>query len=123
MIDYIANLFGSKKGLSNAVSTGTKMLDNAFHTSQEVTEDNIDMVKSLQDQYSPRSITRRILAVLVFGNYFLHLNFLIAINYFHPEFDMEPTLSIVASETKIVLMVSFFYFGYYSLKKVLPKKK
>lgn len=117
----IGKIFGSTKSMETAVSGGISLLDNAFHTDQEKTVERIEMVKSLQDQFTPRSITRRILAVIIYANMFLHINvYLFKPSLFH---SIDDAKEILIKEIELGMIVTFFYFGYYGVKKVMNMRK
>ena len=144
----LGTIFGTKKAMETGVDmidrsvTGIiSGLDAAFYTKEEkavdflkITDRRMTMVEKLQDQFAPRAITRRILALIIVGSTFLHLNLyalLILWGTFWPRYievtpgepkvnalqwGMTQMSSLLVQEIKITLLVCFFYFGYYGVK-------
>ncbi len=131
-MSWIGKIFGTEKAIEKGMDTidtiangAIRGLDAAFYTKEEKAIDGIkimamrmDMVKSLQDENSARSLTRRILAIIILGNFFLHLNAYLVLRYFNVDL---PVGEVLAAESTLVSIVGFFYFGYYGVKKILGK--
>jgi len=122
MFGWLGKILGTEKAINRAVSGGLGMLDDAFHTDQEKTVERINMVKALQDQFAPRAVTRRVLAIIIYANTFLHLNTLL---FFSEWFSVEDIIvkEVILKEVELTMIVTFFYFGYYGVKKVMGLKK
>jgi len=56
--------FGKLIGTDQALETGAKIIDKAFFTSEERAENATKVLFKLQDQFTPRAISRRILAFM-----------------------------------------------------------
>jgi len=154
-MSILARIFGAEKAIEKGIDTIDKTIGHAaagidalFFTDEEksaqsvkVMELRMAMVKSLQGENSARSITRRILAIIIVGSTFLHLNLLalfILIGTFWPKlvevapgqpkvsaynWGMENILEVVKIEFQISMLVVFFYFGYYGVKSVIGSVK
>ena len=153
MLSWFGKIFGSGKALEQGlttVNTATEGLvagiDAMFHTAEEkaagamkVLGMRMGMVKALQDQFAPRAITRRILAIIIVGSTFLHFQLAIFMGIManlYPKMVMvdgkqvnawagalQFTLTIIAQEIKIAMIVVFFYFGYYGVKAIMKERK
>ncbi len=113
------------------VEGGISILDKAFYTSQEQTQDSIQaagkimdthlaLVKATASENSMRSITRRSLAIMFCVPYVLA--YMIAV-VFPKMADHIIKVSSTMGMGKIVLAVVIFYFGYYGLKSCIAKFK
>ena len=134
-MSFFGGIFGTVKAVDKGISLIDKTvghiasgLDQVFYTDEEkaanhkeLTKSKIQMVKDLQDQFTPRSITRRILAGIVYGNYFLHANIWLFASWRGMDGLAVATKELMKFETQLVLMVTFFYFGYYGVKSILKK--
>lgn len=65
LMSWFAKLIGTDE----AFKVGAKIVDKAFYTAQERSEDATKVLLALQDQYTPRAISRRILAFLFCSNF------------------------------------------------------
>jgi hypothetical protein len=133
-MSWLGKIFGTNKAVEEGAKTireGVdwvgRGIDAAFYTEEEKAADGkelikmrMGMVKDLQDQYAPRSLTRRVLAIIVFGNFFLHIN--IALLFWFLGQEIELVIDMIKMELQLVLIVAFFYFGYYGVKQVMTKK-
>ena len=146
---FLSWMFGTPAAFEKTAETVNKSIDwigkgidAAWYTDEEKAADlkaynkSIrDMILKLQDEYMPRSITRRIVAVLVVGNMVLHLNvaiFFAWLGAFRPKMiegvnvwdkTLDITLQIITQELKMVMIIVFFYFGYYGVKSVVGEFK
>ena len=154
MISWLGKIFGTGKALEQGLGTVDKVADGAmrgldalFYTKEEKSADSIKvtamrmkMVTDLQDQFAPRSITRRILAIIIIGSTFLHFQVMMALavcSALWPRFRevggadgamvnvYERALATagiyLVQEVKIATVVVFFYFGYYGVKAIMKK--
>lgn len=133
-MSWLGKIFGSQKAVEEGAATireGVdwigRGLDMAFYTAEEKAGDareltrlRMDMVKGLQDQFAPRALTRRILALVVFGNFFLHINVAILFWYFGIGIDL--LIEMIKMELQLVSIVAFFYFGYYGVQQVIKRE-
>ena len=135
---FISSIFGSGRAIeavSNVVegALGKEgLLDNAFFTDQEKSQVGLEgariwleVQKTLASENSIRSITRRIMAWAVLGNFLLVLNTGIVLL-------ICGKTSIVEAIQRFVIDMKFawmavtvvaFYFLYYGAKKLLDDKK
>lgn len=151
-VPWLGKIFGGGKALEQGLETVDKAttgviagMDALFYTDEEkahdsvkVTQMRMDMVKSLQDSFAPRSVTRRVLAIIIVGSTFLHFNIAIVLGLLANLWPkmitigdkatnawdgaLTYTMSIIAQEIKIALIVVFFYFGYYGVKQIIQKR-
>ena len=134
-MSFFGKLFGTEAAIDKGLSVVDKTighvasgLDSAFYTDQEQAEGKLqtlgmrmEMVKSLQDEFTPRAVTRRILALIIFGNFFLHANMWV---YFGWVKNVTMTITmkeVLGMELQLTLLVGFFYYGYYGIKKILGR--
>jgi hypothetical protein len=133
-------MFGTPKAFEKTAETVGKTIDwvgkgidAAWYTDEEKAADLKEAHKSiremiikLQDEYTPRSITRRILAVFVVGTTMLHLTVAIVLAILGAtkpimiaegvnawDKALDTTLGLIGQEVNITMIVVFFYFGYY----------
>lgn len=152
MLSWFGKIFGTGKALESGLKTVDTVansmvsgIDALFFTEEEKSNVSIksmsmrmDMVKSLQDEFAPRAVTRRILAIIIIGCTFLHFNVAVFIGIManlYPKMikigdktvnawtgALEYTASILVQEIKIAMIVVFFYFGYYGVKAIMKQK-
>jgi hypothetical protein len=134
-MSWLGKLFGTEKAVEEGAKTIRESvdwigrgIDAAIHTDEEkaaefkeLTQMRMGMVRDLQDQFAPRSVTRRILAVIVFSNFFLHLN--LAVIFWYLGLSTDFVLNVIEQEADLVLLVAFFYFGYYGIKQAIKQAK
>jgi len=112
--------------LTNKVAGG---LDQLFFTDQEKAEISVEairlhlaLIQSTQTESSIRSVTRRIVAWGIMGTFML----LIIASGGIWKFDKEWAgflLSLAQQIYELVLMVGFFYFGYFAVSSIVKKAK
>ena len=95
----------------------SKGVDGAFYTAEE----KGDMSKSLQDEFTPRAITRRILAVIILAHFFIHIDLWVWFAWRDNPNMVKELKEILTMESTIALAVVIFYFGYYGVKSILKK--
>jgi sterol desaturase/sphingolipid hydroxylase (fatty acid hydroxylase superfamily) len=117
---------GTVDNLTNKIAGG---LDQLFFTDQERAQISVEtmklhlaLVQTTQTESSIRSVTRRIVAWGIMGTFMLLIIFSAFIWKWNPEW-AKWTLAIVAQFYELVLMVGFFYFGYYAVSSVVKKAK
>jgi hypothetical protein len=134
-MSFWGRIFGTEKALESGLRTVEKAtdgviagIDAAFYTKEEKAADNIrltkfrmDMVKSLQDECTPRALTRRVLAIIILGHVFLHLDAAIVCFILRMNGAVDFILKLVEAEMTLASIVAFFYFGYYGVKKAFSK--
>jgi hypothetical protein len=117
------------KDISNLIDYTASGLDKLFFTDQEKAQVSLEtmamhlkLIELTMSETSIRSITRRILAWLIMGG-FLFLIFFSAIVFkLSPEWAAF-AFKCAAQIYELVLMVGFFYFGYYAVSSVVKKVK
>ena len=107
---------------------GANGIDALFFTAEEKSVASLKMVelwietqRVIRDENTARSITRRILAVIIMG-FVVLLGLASAVLY---NFNIEWAtwcLSIIKEYSFLVGAVSVFYFGYYAVKQITGKK-
>lgn len=117
MLSFLGRLFGTEKGLQKGLDMIDKGIDGAFYTSDEKSE----MAKSLQDEFTPRAITRRILAVIIIAHFFVHIDLWVYFAWVDNAVMIRELKDMLAIEWKLALTVIIFYFGYYGIKSILKK--
>jgi hypothetical protein len=127
MFGFLGRLFGTAKGMDTALGMVDKTvggvisgIDAAFYTKEEKAKDIATMVFKLQDQFTPRAISRRLIAFM-FTSIFC-IAFIVAL-----VFTCLEKYAIVNAIIKlivafklpiIILSVIVFYFGYYGWKQI-----
>ncbi len=129
---FWGKLFGTDKALEEGIKTvGTSVtgvisgIDAAFYTKEEKVNDIKEVLFKLQDQYTPRSMSRRILAVM-FAIDFSILMLTALIFACFGKTDIVARIIEVAnafSMGTIMLTVIVFFFGYYGVQKYNESKK
>ena len=117
------------KDISSLIKHTASGLDKLFFTDQEKAQVSLQtmqmhfkLVEMTMGETSIRSITRRILAWLIMGG-FLFLIFFSAIVYkLSPEW-ASFVFKCAGQIYELVLMVGFFYFGYYAVSSIVSKAK
>ncbi len=131
MWGFIGRLFGTKTGMDTAVGMVGKAVDGiisgvdaSFYTPEEKAGDIAKMVFTLQDQFTPRSVSRRILAFL-FASIF-SVAFLVALVFtcFKNFIIVKAIIELVVAFQLpwIIMSIIIFYFGYYGIEKIKKKK-
>ena len=132
---FWGRIFGTEQALETGLKTVEKAtdgiiagIDKAFYTDEEKMSDQIsltkfrmDMVKSLQDEFTPRALTRRVLAIIILGHVFLHIDAAIACFILRMSGAVDFILKLVDAEMTLASIVAFFYFGYYGVQKIVGK--
>jgi len=134
-MSWFAKLFGVDTAVDKGLETINKVtghvasgLDKAVYTDQEkavnslkITDMRISMAKSLQDQFTPRAISRRIFAGVVLGNFYLHANLWLVFKYVKNAGMAEACKELLVMELQLASLVMFFYYGYYGVKSILNR--
>lgn len=115
----LGRLFGTVAGLEKGLDMISKGADALHYSPEEKSE----MAKSLQDEFTPRAITRRILAVIVILHFFLHVDLWVWFAWRGNTEVVGELEKILGVEWKLALTVIIFYFGYYGVKSILKTKK
>jgi hypothetical protein len=100
-------------------------IDKAFFTDQEKAETIKDLLKQLYDNFMPRAISRRILAVIIFGVFAIYALTALVFACFK---QTEVVNAIIATAEAfqlgwLAITVTIFYFGYYGFQKITGKDK
>jgi len=123
-------IFSAPKGL-DMVDKGLDSLyagvDKVFFTAEEkseaalkITEAAIEMVKSTQGESTVRSVTRRIMAILIMGPFVLLICSSAVVWRFDPAW-AKVILEAAGMLSNLALAVGIFYFGYYGIKQIVKK--
>lgn len=126
---FLSFLKSSEKALdivdkgTNGVIAG---MDKLFFTNEEkseaslkVTEAHLKLVEATAGENSKRSITRRILAVMIMGSFLALLLFGAVIHRWDPEWSKHVLVCASALST-LSLTIGIFYFGTYGIKSIFP---
>lgn len=127
MWGFLGRLFGTSKGMDTALGMVDKTvggiisgLDVAFYTKEEKAKDIATMVFKLQDQFTPRAISRRIIAFM-FASVFC-CAFIVALIFtcFQKFAIVKAIIELVIAFKLpiIILSIIVFYFGYYGWKQI-----
>ena len=121
----------SEKALDAAadlVEAGANGIDALFFTDEEKSQASMDTIKlwieihkTLANESTAKSITRRILAVMIMGSAMLESLFAIGIYPYNPEWSAM-VIKVLASQGVMIGSVTIFYFGYYAIKQIVGKK-
>lgn len=146
---FLSWMFGTPKAfeetaktVNNSIDWIGRGVDAAFYTEEEKATDLKEghksireMIIKLQDEYTPRAITRRIIAVFVVGTTMMHLSVAIVlaiVGAVNPvvidgannwDKSLEIILGLIEKEINITLIVVFFYFGYYGATNIIGAVK
>jgi hypothetical protein len=130
MFGFLKTLFSTPK----AIGTGLELIEKGAtgigklvfteqekaELSQKTFETWLDVQKVIGSESSIRSITRRILAVLIMGTF---LSFLVGSAIAWPFIPAWSAflLGLAKELSNLVLAVAIFYFGYYGVKQIAGK--
>ena len=102
-------------------------IDKVFFTQEEKADamkiafdQYLELMKTTNQENSAKSITRRILAILIMGSYLLQAFMAIGLYKIDIEWCMF-ILKVMKAEATMVTSVTIFYFGYYGIKQILKK--
>ena len=121
----LGTLFGSPKTVNTITDGLTRGIDAVVFTPEEKANFIKDMVLKLQDQYLPRALSRRIIAVLITAIFCLFCIVGLIFACFNKP-DIVDNIIKVAEAFKlgwIMGAIVVFYFGYYGAMNVLKKDK
>ena len=117
------------KDISSVIGHVASGLDKAWFTDQEKAKVSLDtiqlhlkLVETTMNESSIRSITRRILAWLIMGGFLFLVVFAAIVYKFSPEWAAF-VFKCAGQTYELVLMVGFFYFGYFAVSSVVSKVK
>lgn len=132
MMGFLGKLLGTDKALKTgakiaADATGgiIKGIDAAFYTKEEAAADIKEMLFKLQDQYTPRSVSRRVIAV-IFTSVFCIFALTALVFACMAKSEIVKSIVSVASAFQlgtIMLTIVVFYFGYYGAQKIIAGKR
>ena len=135
-MNFLTSLFSTKKVVDAIPETAGKVVDGVlsgvdklFFTDEEKTEasqkamDSIySFIKTTMDESSIRSITRRILAVMIVFTFLFLLVFGAFLYFLNPAWSAR-VLECAATLSNLVLAVSVFYFGPYQVGGMISEIK
>lgn len=127
---FLGKLFGTDEAMKHGAEMAHEAttgiiagIDAAWYTKEEQAKDIKDILFKLQDQYTPRSMSRRIIAVL-FAVVFCAFALTALVFACMGKFDVANSIISVAGAFNfggIMLTIVVFYFGYYGAQKILGK--
>ena len=114
---------------ANVVDAGIRGIDALFFTDEEKSESSrktyelwLETQKIIRDENTIRSMTRRILACMIMGEFTLLLLMAAVAWPFMPEWG-KMLLEIAKSLSNLVIAIAIFYFGPYAFSAYMKKKK
>ena len=125
-------LFGTDEALKHGVeaaheATGAIIsgIDAAFYTKEETVEDIKYILFKLQDQFTPRSISRRMIAIIFTLMFCIFAITALVFACFGAGEVVNAIISVAGAFSlgTIMLTIVVFYFGYYGAQKILSGKK
>lgn len=129
---FFSFLKTSEKALDTAadvVKKGVDGVDALFFTDEERSAANterlklwLEVQKTLINENTAKSITRRIIATIIIGSFMLQSFISIGLYRFDKLWS-QFVLDIMKAEGTLVLTVAFFYFGYYGVQQLFGKGK
>ena len=112
--------------LTNKIAGG---LDQLFFTDQERAQISVEtmklhlaLIQTTQTESSIRSVTRRMVAWGIMGTFMVLIIFSAFVWRWNQEW-AKWILAIIGQFYELVLMVGFFYFGYYAVSSIVKKAK
>ncbi len=118
-MSWFGRLLGTEAGLVKGLDMIAKGADALHYSDEEKSETGRD----LQDEFTPRAITRRILAVIVIGHFFIHVDLWVWFAWRGNANMVKELKEMLAMEGRLALAVIIFYFGYYGVKSILKSKR
>lgn len=104
-------------GVDKAILSKEELIDYSI----KAAELNLEHLKATQNESTPRSITRRIIAIMILGQYFLSFNIGLlgrATGWYEGKEIMVESTNAFGS---IALAVVIFYFGNHILNNIIPR--
>lgn len=137
-MSFWGKLFGTDQALDEGAkiahaATGGIIagIDAAVYTKEENMRDIMRVLLTLQDQYTPRAISRRLIALLfslVFAAYCMTALAVIVLRVYWEWVPAETIVALLVETATelylpwIMLTIITFYFGYYGWQKVKTSK-
>jgi len=131
-MSWFSRLLGVDKGLDvldNNLGRVSNAIDKFTFTEQEKSEHQIegfkaqlDFIKANNDQNSTRSVTRRILAIMLLVSWSAQGWAAIIVNFWTNEKALF-IFEIMKVQTIFITMVFGFYFGYYAISNIVSKAR
>ncbi len=115
----------AEKGLDGAISGIDKLIfteEEKTEAGQKVIDAHLRLMELLAGENTARSITRRLIAVMVTGVFLSLLVFGAGIHHFYPEWAAY-VLTCAGSLSDVVLAIAVFYFGPYQIGNALRNAK
>ena len=132
MIGFLGKLFGTDVALKEGAKIASKAtggiisgLDAAFYTKEENVRDIKEVLFKLQDQYTPRSISRRLIALIFTSVYCLFALVTLAFACYGKMLVVGSIIKVAGaySLSTIMITIVIFYFGYYGVQSIMGKNK
>lgn len=108
---------GVFSGVDKAILSKEELMDYSI----KAAELNLEHLKTTYNESTPRSITRRIIAIMILGQYFLSFNIGLlgrATGWYEGK---EIMLESTDAFSSIALAVVIFYFGNHILNNIIPR--
>ncbi len=131
IMGFFSFLTTSEKAVNTAADLAkdaAKGIDALFFTAEEKSAASIQAIelwvetqKIIRDEGSIRSVTRRILAIMILGTFLAEGITSIVLFKFDPLWSAQ-VLAIMKSQGMMVGAVTVFYFGYYGWKQITGQK-
>jgi len=132
MFTWIKTIFGAPRAvdaIATVVETGVSMVDKAFYTDQEKAENQTKFIEIwlklqmiLANDNSISAYTRRVIAIIVFANFFLIFFAIAGIWIFNKEWaEFLYKLAMAFQIVWIALTITVFFFGFYGFGKYVSK--
>jgi hypothetical protein len=134
MMGWIGRVLGTDKGIEKSVEIAGNItrgvisgIDAAFYTDEEKVKDIRQTVQGLQDQYGPRSISRRGLAFGIFGVFLMFALSGLAFIWISLWLDTSKQIQMLIDFAaafyigSLTLTAFIFFFGYYGLGHIGKK--
>lgn len=131
MWGFLGRLFGTAKGMDTAVGMVDKSVsgiisgvDAMVYTKEERAHDISKMVFKLQDQFTPRAISRRIIAFMFTGIFCISFLSALVFTCFQKIVVTKAIIDLVVAFQLpwVIITIVIFYFGYYGIKQMKEKK-
>jgi hypothetical protein len=104
----------------NGIMSG---IDAAFFTQEEKAEFIKGMLQQLYDNFMPRAISRRVIAVIIFANFTLAFMLCLILAVFELKERLQAAVEVINAFQIgwLAITVTVFYFGYYGVQKLTGK--
>lgn len=117
--EFVGKLFGSAKAVETMTSGAVSGLDAIVFTSEEKANLAKEILFKLQDQWQPRALSRRIIAIMITAIFciFLLVGLVLACFSMKEQIKLMIEFAVAFQLGWIMLTIVVFYFGYYGFLK------